>query len=246
MPHLLYHLDSTASKARLSLLGPMAMLRSKPAYERLADSGDLGDGCRESIELPRHKRLLPVPPARIQRSNFRRDRTASSTDFDDILNKPSSFDEDASQRDAELLPERRPHPSRISGWRVGALGAAIITICVMLFNVAITTWIMTHPDYRDDDDGWRIMFEGSCQTAKETSRWVHFLINAISTLLLGASNYCMQVLSSPTRSELVRAHSRKIWLHIGVPNTRNLWHIGKDRSLLWILLFLSSVPLHFM
>ncbi|GME45538.1 hypothetical protein GTA08_BOTSDO04901 [Neofusicoccum parvum] len=171
--------------------------------------------------------------------------TASSTDFDDILNKPSSFDEDASQRDAELLPERRPHPSRISGWRVGALGAAIITICVMLFNVAITTWIMTHPDYRDDDDGWRIMFEGSCQTAKKTSRWVHFLINAISTLLLGASNYCMQVLSSPTRSELVRAHSRKIWLHIGVPNTRNLWHIGKDRSLLWILLFLSSVPLHF-
>ncbi|KAH7062665.1 hypothetical protein B0J12DRAFT_564431 [Macrophomina phaseolina] len=54
----------------------------------------------------------------------------------------------------------------------------------------------------------------------------------------------MQVLSSPTRNELVRAHNKKIWLHIGVPNTRNLWHIGKDRAVLWILLFCSSVPLH--
>lgn len=144
-----------------------------------------------------------------------------------------------------LLPERQPHRSHISGWRVGALAAGLTTSCVVLVNVALTTWIMTRWDYRDED-GWRIMFEGSCETAKNTSRWLHFVINALSTVLLGSSNYCMQVLSSPTRAELVRAHNRKFWLHIGVPNVRNLRHIGRDRSILYILLFLSSVPLHIM
>ncbi|KAF2846689.1 hypothetical protein T440DRAFT_405013 [Plenodomus tracheiphilus IPT5] len=54
----------------------------------------------------------------------------------------------------------------------------------------------------------------------------------------------MQVVSAPTRAELVRAHSRRVWLHIGVPSLRNLRYISRARALVWFALFLSSVPLH--
>jgi hypothetical protein len=54
----------------------------------------------------------------------------------------------------------------------------------------------------------------------------------------------MQVLSAPNREELVQAHAKRYWLHIGVPSLRNLRYIGKDRSIIWCLLFLTSVPLH--
>lgn len=54
----------------------------------------------------------------------------------------------------------------------------------------------------------------------------------------------MQILSAPNRAELDRAHRNRIWLHIGVPSLSNLKHIGRDRVLLWRLLFLTSIPLH--
>lgn len=54
----------------------------------------------------------------------------------------------------------------------------------------------------------------------------------------------MQILSAPNRAELDRAHTQRIWLHIGVPNLRNLRHIGRSRLVLWLLLLFTSVPLH--
>ncbi|EQB43346.1 hypothetical protein CGLO_18004 [Colletotrichum gloeosporioides Cg-14] len=66
----------------------------------------------------------------------------------------------------------------------------------------------------------------------------------MSTLLLGASNSCAQLLSSPSRQDIDRAHSKGKWLDIGIPSVRNLRHISRRRVCLWALLFLSSIPLH--
>ncbi|KAF2023656.1 hypothetical protein EK21DRAFT_118567 [Setomelanomma holmii] len=56
----------------------------------------------------------------------------------------------------------------------------------------------------------------------------------------------MQRLIAPTRKEIDTAHARRIWLDIGVPGVRNLFFIAPTRALLWFILGLSSVPLHFM
>ncbi|KAL9601249.1 MAG: hypothetical protein Q9219_002654 [cf. Caloplaca sp. 3 TL-2023] len=87
-------------------------------------------------------------------------------------------------------------------------------------------------------------FEGSCAKARNLTIWLHLLINVLSTVLLAASNYCMQCLSSPTRAKIDRAHARHRWLDIGVPSVRNLFRISRSRALLWSLLALSSFPLH--
>jgi len=55
-------------------------------------------------------------------------------------------------------------------------------------------------------------------------------INILGTLLLGVSNSCDQPLSAPLYTEVVRAHTKSKWLNIGVPNTKNLWHIVDLRN----------------
>lgn len=83
-----------------------------------------------------------------------------------------------------------------------------------------------------------------CSLMKKMSMWLHLAINVLSTVLLSASNYCMQCLSSRTREEVDRAHANGMWLDIGVPSVRNLQHISWRRAITWWLLGLSSVPLH--
>lgn len=54
----------------------------------------------------------------------------------------------------------------------------------------------------------------------------------------------MPVLCAPGRAELDWAHAQRHWLHIGVPNVRNLKRIAPKRKTTWVLLDLSPGPLH--
>ncbi|KAF3805184.1 hypothetical protein GCG54_00010460 [Colletotrichum gloeosporioides] len=97
---------------------------------------------------------------------------------------------------------------------------------------------------REAPDGIGVIWEGEHKTVKIWNTTIHVLINIISTALLAGSNYCMQCLMAPTRSELNKAHSERTWLDIGVPTIRNLRSITLQRKSLWILLSISSLPLH--
>ncbi|KAH5117022.1 hypothetical protein HBH71_117950 [Parastagonospora nodorum] len=66
----------------------------------------------------------------------------------------------------------------------------------------------------------------------------------MSTMLLSASNYTMQVLSSPTRNDIDKAHAKSEHLDIGVLSMRNLARIPKRRLFLFIIMALSSIPIH--
>lgn len=55
---------------------------------------------------------------------------------------------------------------------------------------------------------------------------------------------CQQCLSSPTRIEVDKAHAQGRWLDIGIPSIRNVRHLSRQRIKLWVLLALSSLPLH--
>lgn len=81
---------------------------------------------------------------------------------------------------------------------------------------------------------------------KGWSRGLHLLINGISTLMLATSNYCMQCLSSPSRAVVDRAHGQRKWLHNGAPNLKNFFFLEWRRRVLWILLLVTSLPIHLM
>ena len=116
-----------------------------------------------------------------------------------------------------------------------------IAALVLIINLILTIWAVTKSGVQD---GLGTLYDGSCKRTATLTFWIHLAINVLSTLLLGASNYSMQCLSSPTRSEIDKAHSQGIWLDIGVPSIRNLRRLSTIRIILWWLLAISSIPLH--
>lgn len=179
------------------------------------------------------------------------------TDFRKIISEFSVEPRAFGQHDALLVKEeckQRPGragfhqgvQSRQPRWKTGirycSLAAGIIFFLNLMF-LLIAEGLQKFPALAKDD-GRRVLHEGSCKFVKRTNTGVHFMINVMGTILLGASNYCMQCLSAPTRAEVNQAHAKFSWVDIGVPSVRNLFRIRKLRVLLWVILGLSSLPLH--
>ncbi|KAK1849673.1 hypothetical protein CCHR01_07728 [Colletotrichum chrysophilum] len=125
-------------------------------------------------------------------------------------------------------------------WRRGALSFAAAALFTFIVNFSFTIWTMT----QDAPDGVGLIWEGEQTIVKAWNTAMHIVINIISTILLAGSNYCMQCLMAPTRSELDKAHSEKRWLDVGIPTIRNFRSITLRRKVLWVLLSISSFPLH--
>ncbi|KAB8228665.1 uncharacterized protein BDW43DRAFT_212429 [Aspergillus alliaceus] len=143
-------------------------------------------------------------------------------------------------------PEKQHSPPRIrtelrEAWRFTVTSGALAASVILLVNVI--TLIVMYAKF-GAEDLTVTFFTGSCQTASRVTVASHLIINILSTLLLAASNFSMQCLSSPTRKEVDTAHARQHWLSIGVPNLRNLAFVSPPKTILWVVLAISSVPLH--
>lgn len=88
------------------------------------------------------------------------------------------------------------------------------------------------------------MFDGNCDKARKLNTVAHLAVNILGVILLSASNFSMQVLSAPTRTEVDLAHAKRKWLDVGVASVRNLKSVERKRYWLWVCLAFSSVPLH--
>jgi len=127
------------------------------------------------------------------------------------------------------------------GWRGGARIAFTGTTLVLLTNMTLMLYMTLSFKKMD---GFPVIYRGSCEGAERQNTIWHFFINVLSTGLLAASNYCMQLLSAPTRTYIDRAHSTGHWLDIGIPSIRNLRFSDWKRRSLWLALCVSSIPLH--
>jgi len=127
------------------------------------------------------------------------------------------------------------------GWRKGIIWSSVAALVVLLLNVL---FLGISYGKHGATDGVGTLFKGQCTKASRMDSGMHVVINIMSTLLLGASNYVMQILGAPTRSQIDAAHAQKRSLFIGVPNIRNLKWVGLRRTMLWLLLGLSALPLH--
>ena len=118
--------------------------------------------------------------------------------------------------------------------------AAAVTF---LINFIFTIWAATR--VKNVVDGVGVLQDhAKCAEIKSLNTGAHVLINALSAVMLAGSNFCMQCLSAPTRKQVDRAHRSGRWLDIGVTSVRNLFRVGWRNFGLWLVLGLSSVPLH--
>lgn len=130
---------------------------------------------------------------------------------------------------------------KLQGYHFGVMCCAVTSMAVFFINLIITIWATSSYGLRG---GLGTIQDGSCKRTTTLGFWLHLAINALSTLLLGASNYSMQCLSSPTRAEIDKAHSQNVWLDVGIQSVRNLRRLSSSRIAVWWLLALSSIPLH--
>jgi uncharacterized membrane protein len=124
------------------------------------------------------------------------------------------------------------------GILLGIFASAFVLLC----NIALVVTGHLRSGY--DKDGIATLYAGDETAVSWWNTFAHIMINALSTVLLSMSNYTMQVLNSPTREELNKAHRRGKWLDIGLLSIHNLRIISRKRAFLCFMLACSSIPLH--
>jgi hypothetical protein len=158
---------------------------------------------------------------------------------DAVVAERATPEEVTSSTRVDGLSSFQHYRQRFSGWRVGVLNFAVCGSAVFMINLVVTIWgSVSHQKNQG------VLNEGDCGHIKSLNSGLHVLINVLSTILLSGSNYCMQCLSAPTRAEVDRAHTARRWLDIGIPSFRNLRYIKRRRLVLWLLLGISSLPIH--
>ena len=129
----------------------------------------------------------------------------------------------------------------MSGWKFGVFAGTAASTLVLLINIIAVIYVGSKSAFKESRG---ILYEGSCSTTRNANIALHVIINGLATVLLSASNYTMQILSAPTRKDVDEMHRKSVWMDIGVSSFRNLSKISGKRLALWLLLALSSVPLH--
>lgn len=132
---------------------------------------------------------------------------------------------------------------RLTGWRKGAFVNIILVFLVLLVLIISHVYLWTTSG---DLFGYHIIHSGRCagNGVGRLNTLLHLIINILSTLVLASTNFFMQVLNAPSRAELDSAHEKGFWLDIGVPSPRNAFRVGRFKTIMWLLFFLSSIPIH--
>lgn len=98
------------------------------------------------------------------------------------INK-SSFREPSIRESIGDGLERRRH--QLSGWKIGVMVCAATAATVCLLNLTLAIWAVTNHELVG---GISYLYTGSCSEVANMSLWIHLGINAMSTMLLSASN----------------------------------------------------------
>ena len=186
--------------------------------------------------------LIPFFPTSCYASAYKTSAILSSNmGMEDGLTNTGTAPLLGASNSSEIGDGSKRAQKHLQGWRMGATLSAIAAATILLLNIIVTIAASAR---NPEHGGLADIQDGNCAQSERIDFWLHLLINVLSTILLAASNYCMQCLSSPTRADIDKAHSQHRWLDIGIPSIRNLGSMSLFKLSLWWLLALSSIPLH--
>ncbi|KAI1850745.1 hypothetical protein JX266_004027 [Neoarthrinium moseri] len=143
----------------------------------------------------------------------------------------------------DFIGVRRRPGDRSSNWRRAAHVNSIVLVIVTIILISCLIASITQTGGLVKS----FMFhEGTCDggSASKTNVALHLLLNVVSTAIFASSNFFMQVLNSPSRHEVDLVHAKGSYLGIGVPSVRNTFKVSRFKTCCWIVLLLSSIPMH--
>ncbi|KAL3439985.1 hypothetical protein BJX65DRAFT_315235 [Aspergillus insuetus] len=145
------------------------------------------------------------------------------------------------------LPFAKKSYGRGEEWIRGVILCAWGMGMILLINIGLTViaMLMAYTKFSNAGNIERaVIYEAKCSLTKGWQTGLHFLINVLSTAMLAASNYVMQCLCAPSRAAVDCAHMKNRWLDIGTLSIRNFSAMDRKRKVLWVVLLLSSFPIH--
>ncbi|KAI3319830.1 hypothetical protein HD806DRAFT_547722 [Xylariaceae sp. AK1471] len=117
------------------------------------------------------------------------------------------------------------NPFKTTGWKKAAKVNCMILVLLSVAMIILSSIALFHGAQTAI-----FLYSGDCISGKATAinLALHLVINVVSTLV---------ALNSPSRDEIDQAHSRGLWLDIGVSSIRNTLKLPS-------VLALSSIPIH--
>ncbi|KAI3319223.1 hypothetical protein HD806DRAFT_525813 [Xylariaceae sp. AK1471] len=130
----------------------------------------------------------------------------------------------------------------IKGWqRTGAINVA----CLFFLGVLLLViFIVSIARPGASLDSATVIYRMNCNNAAHINLIFHLLINLVSTGIFASANFFMQIITSPSRAEIDKAHSQLRFLDVGIPSPRNLEFLPTRKRIAWGVLLLSSIPIH--
>lgn len=122
-------------------------------------------------------------------------------------------------------------------WKVVISINIFLAFAILAFNIAVPAWV-------DAKNEKHKLYSGDCNTVDRIAVYAHAVINVFGTALFAASNHAMQILASPSRDDIDSSHGHRQTFSIGTHSLKNLKSVNKFRAVLWIILAVSSIPLH--
>ncbi|KAJ5370373.1 uncharacterized protein N7496_006465 [Penicillium cataractarum] len=145
-----------------------------------------------------------------------------------------------------MFPRSAEEPKN-SHWTRGVYYRALAIVGVLIINL-IFIGVAARFSTRHTDNGsfssTALVYRGSCTLVNRWETALSLMINILSEVALGASNFAMQTLVAPTRDEVDQSHAQHKWLDIGSTSLRNLFAIPKTRLALWFVLIITATPFH--
>jgi len=119
-----------------------------------------------------------------------------------------------------------------------------VLMMVSVTATVIVMAIMAHKRLHFSTENNLVIAESPCSSLEKIKTTVHLLLNILGTLTLGTSNFLQQLCTSPTTSDVYEyLPKRDIKFGANMPSelfSRRGWW----RKCIWVLLILTSVPIH--
>lgn len=191
----------------------------------------------EDAKQPPHQNSVATennPPRKI--SNLLRSRLASLRRWILSSGPARSYSEVVDDAAAHKVKAR-------SGWRVGIMFCCVAISVCLIAETVLLIWASVRSS---GAKGSGLIYAGHCQRVRSMEVWLLLPLNIAATVIVGTSNYVMQIMSAPTREQIDTAHSfAKPIAVAGIKfNDMRNNHGGNLRRAIWWLLGLSSIPIH--
>lgn len=192
----------------------------------------------ETPETLARKREMEGNPHMPDFHNHSRNQQSCVADFFPAHSRSGSRILDLEAMATNVSQRSGPLGKLMIGWRGGVSLNILLAIFILIANIVCLALAAANDQLKAQDT---IISSGDCRRISAIDQAVQAICNVVGIFFIVGASYVTQVLVSPTREEVTKAHGKSRWLDIGIPSLRNMSAISVDRAILSAMIIFTAV-----